>query len=701
MPIPQASGITLGRVPRQIIPLPETTMPKLSSLTLALLAGTTLGASAQEPVRLDEIVITASGFAQNVAEAPASVTVLSGEELRRRNITSLTDALREVQGVAVTGIANEQDITIRGLPGQYTLILVDGKRQGTRQSRTNGDAGYEQSFIPPAAAIERIEVVRGPMSSLYGSDAMGGVINIITRPVPEVWAGSVTAEVTLPERGRDGSTRQLSFYAGGPVIADQLGLQLWGRSLGRSEARVIDGVRDRDLTDIAGRLTWAIAPEHELRLEGGRTRIEDLGRVGRTVPAFDFRGTPQNDSLQENTRRHGRLSYSGDWGGVRADLSVQREIGQRRSFSGNGAVGLSPADRAPEVRNTVFDAKFTTPLSWQGEHTFVFGGQIDRARVLDQNPGLADGVTYDFGTHQSAIFVEDEWRISPDLALTLGARAIDHKEFGRHLTPRAYAVWNASPALTIKGGVSTGFRAPDVRSIVPGYFYTTERGAGVIVSNPALAPEESTSLELAALYEGGSYSLGATLFRTAFENKIESFKTDDRITIGGQGYNRWDWRNIGEARLQGIELTADWDATADVTVRASYSLVDSEQKTEDLAGLPLTRTPRHSASLSADWQTPVEGLEAWGSVTYHGREIAAGARVGTNGRPYATDAAGNVIAYEYGSYLTADLGASYRVSRNAQLNAAIYNITDRDITMEANNTVGEGRRLWLGLTAEF
>lgn len=676
-------------------------MPRLTPLSLALLTGTALGAAAEEPVRLPEIVITAAGFEQNVAEAPASVTVVSGEELRRRNITSLTDALREVQGVAVTGIANEEDITIRGLPGQYTLILVDGKRQSTRQSRTNGDAGFEQSFIPPAAAIERIEVVRGPMSSLYGSDAMGGVINIITRPVPEVWGGSVTAEATLPQRDKDGSTRQLSFYAGGPVIADQLGLQLWGRSLQRSEARVIDGARDRDLTDLAGRLTWAIAPAHELRLDAGRTVIEDLGRVGRAIPAFDFRGTPQNDSLQENTRRHGRLSYGGNWGGVEAELSVQRETGQRRTASGNGAVGLSPGTRAPEVRNTVYDAKFTTPLAWQGAHTFVFGGQIDRASVRDQNPGLGDGVTYGFGTRQSAIFVEDEWRITPDFALTLGARGIEHKEFGRHLTPRAYAVWTAAPGLTLKGGVSTGFRAPDIRAIVPGYFYTTERGAGVIVSNPDLQPEESTSLELAALYEGGTYSLGATVFRTEFENKIESFKTDERITVGGTGYNRWNWRNIGEARLQGVELTADWDATADVKVRASYSFVDSEQKTGDLAGLPLTRTPRHSASLSAEWITPVNGLEAWGSVTYHGREIAAGARVGTNGRPYATDAAGNVIAYEYGSFLTADLGASYRVGPNATLNGAIYNITDRDITMEANNTVGEGRRLWLGLTAEF
>ncbi|MFN3525236.1 MAG: TonB-dependent receptor domain-containing protein [Paracoccus sp. (in: a-proteobacteria)] len=676
----------------------------LTSTALALTLGATARpAQAQDlqPVLLEEIVITASGFEQNVADAPASITVISGEELARRNITSLTDALREVQGVATTGIANEQDIFIRGLPGQYTLILVDGKRQSTRQSRTNGDSGIEQSFIPPAAAIERIEVVRGPMSSLYGSDAMGGVVNIITKPVADRWTGSVTAETTLPERSEDGSTRQLSFYASGPVIADQLGLQVWGRRFDRSESRLTDGLRDRDLTDLSARLTWTPAPDHEISLQGGRSDIEDLGRVGRTIPVTDFQGTPQNDSLQENARKHARLGYAGQWGQTRADLSVQRETGQRTTSSGNGAVGLSPADRAPEVTNTVYDAKVSTPLSWHGQHMVTLGGQYDRVSVADQNPGLGDGVTYRFRTSQWALFAEDEWKPTDDFALTLGARYIDHKEFGSHVTPRLYGVWNAAPGLTVKGGVSTGFRAPDVRSIVPGYYYTTQRGAGVIVSNPDLSPEESTSYELGMLYEGAGYNLGATAFRTDFSNKIESANTGQRIEVGGQGYNRWEWFNVGEARLQGVELTADWDATADVTLRASYSFVDSEQRTGDYAGLPLARTPRHSASVTADWRTPVEGLEAWGTVTYHGREVAAGARVGTNGRPYATDASGAVIAYEYGSYLTVDLGANYRLSDSAVVNGAVYNILDRDITMADHNAVGEGRRLWLGLTTEF
>lgn len=162
--------------------LPSLPSGSRSRLRVALLSLTALSSPAlvlaQETppstLVLDEIVITAAGFEQSIKDAPASISVITSEELQKGNFTSLTDALKEVQGVVATGIANEQDIYIRGLPGQYTLILVDGKRQNTRDSRTNGSSGYEQSFIPPIAAIDRIEIVRGPMSSLYGSDAMGG-----------------------------------------------------------------------------------------------------------------------------------------------------------------------------------------------------------------------------------------------------------------------------------------------------------------------------------------------------------------------------------------------------------------------------------------------------------------------------------------------------------------------------------------------
>ncbi len=131
------------------------------------------------------MVVTASGYEQKIREAAASISVISQNELRQRNYNDLAQALSDVEGVDVnssTGKTGGLDISIRGMPSAYTLILVDGIRQnGTSDVTPNGFGAMNTSFMPPLSAIERIEVIRGPMSTLYGSDAIGGVVNIITK----------------------------------------------------------------------------------------------------------------------------------------------------------------------------------------------------------------------------------------------------------------------------------------------------------------------------------------------------------------------------------------------------------------------------------------------------------------------------------------------------------------------------------------
>src|SRR5690606_4244213 len=116
---------------------------------------------------LNPIVVTASGFEQDIIDAPASISVIPREKLEKGAYRDLTDALRDVPGVIMTPSDNNtSDITLRGMSANYTLILVDGKRMSTRETQTNGSTGTDQSWVPPLEAIERIEVVRGPMSSL-------------------------------------------------------------------------------------------------------------------------------------------------------------------------------------------------------------------------------------------------------------------------------------------------------------------------------------------------------------------------------------------------------------------------------------------------------------------------------------------------------------------------------------------------------
>lgn len=673
---------------------------KMTTGVGAIAAATALATSAaaqdaaDETVDLGTITITAGGFTQNVTNAPASVTVVTGEELEKANITNLSDALREVQGVVTTGVANEKDIKIRGLPGEYTLILVDGKRQGTRESRTNGSAGFEQSFIPPAAAIERIEVVRGPMSSLYGSDAMGGVINIITKPVASEWGGSVTAETRIPEHDDDGGLNQLSFYLNGPVIEDKLGLQIWGRRLVSDESGILDGPRERRDLDLTGRLIWTPVQDHEFALEYGKTTIESRATPGESLALTD------DPYRRDNTREDLALSYSGQWGNVTTELSFQREVGERTSYEWMNNT-LVESLRSPEITNYVTDGKVTAPFTFYGDHTFVGGFQHIRAELKDQNPGLGDGIDYTYTSEEWAVFAEDEWWISPDFAVTAGLRYTESDAFGGEVTPRLYAVWNASPALTIKGGVSTGYRTPSIRQTVPGYYYTTQRGAGVIVSNANLKPESSTSYELSALWQSGPVELGATAFRTEFTDKIENRNTGQPVVVNGTSYNRWEYYNVQDATIQGLEMTVRADLSDSVSLRGSYTYTDSSQDSGTYKGLPLSRTPEHAASLRLDWQTPIAGLDTWGAVTYHGDEVNSGARIGTNGTPYAYDASGNAIAYKYDGYTTFDLGVSYEITEAATLNAAIYNVTDTSVTDSDNNTYQPGRTLWVGLTTSF
>ena len=184
----------------------------LLASAIALTAAT--AAHAEDVITLDQLVVTASGFEQKLTDAPASISVISQQDLQEKRYNSLAHALGDVEGIDIgqgTGKTGGLNISIRGMPSEYTLILIDGRRQNAAGNVTpNGFNETSTSFMPPLSAIERIEVIRGPMSTLYGSDAMGGVINIITRKVASEWTGSVTLDHTFQENSDYGATSNAS-----------------------------------------------------------------------------------------------------------------------------------------------------------------------------------------------------------------------------------------------------------------------------------------------------------------------------------------------------------------------------------------------------------------------------------------------------------------------------------------------------------
>lgn len=616
---------------------------------------------------LDDVVVTAAGFEQSQENAPASITVIEGEDLRKRSIQNLGDAVKDVEGVVVNGGANETDISIRGMPADYTLIMVDGKRQSGRDSRVNGNSGYEQSFVPPAAAIERIEVVRGPMSSLYGSDAIGGVINVITRKVPKQWGGSVSYDYSARQHSDQGNARQTQFYLGGPVVDEWLGLQVWGRYLDRQaddDVETTNGFTQADHKDMTARLAITPTDNQDLTLEAGATRLKNGDGISANWATRE----------QENNRDHWAVTHEGRWGWANSTLSLFQEKTSREGVA--SATQTDVLGRKPEIENTVFDAKLVVPTDY---HIATAGVQWNRNTLTDWNQGLGDRQDYEFEVVQKAVFAEDEWSITDDFALTTGLRLDHHEQYGNHFNPRLYGVWHLNNEWTLKGGVARGFKAPELRAVIDDYA-VLRRNTYVMFGNSSLKPETSTNYELSALWSNReNLSAGATVFYNDFKDKLSTLTTDERWN----GYIVMERINVDKAVIKGVELNGRWQIAPAWALKGNFTYTDSEQKSGSNAGAPLALTPERKANLRADWDIS-DRAQAWASVNYYGKEY------------------GNTINDEASpAYTTADIGGSYQLTRSVALNGAIYNLNDKRLDDETYGTVNYGRTFWLGTTLTF
>jgi outer membrane receptor for ferrienterochelin and colicins len=199
----------------------------------ALLLAFPFSVSAQaNEIQLAEVVVTAAGFEQKVTDAPASITVVTQEEIAKRPYMSVIDVVRDVEGVDVGETSDktgQKTISLRGMGSDYTLILIDGKRQNNHGDiYPNSFGGNQFNHIPPLDAIERVEVIRGPASTLYGADALGGVINIITKKNPSKWSGSATLGGSMQSNNDFGNDRTADFSLRGPIVPGKLGIGLRG-----------------------------------------------------------------------------------------------------------------------------------------------------------------------------------------------------------------------------------------------------------------------------------------------------------------------------------------------------------------------------------------------------------------------------------------------------------------------------------------
>ena len=664
-----------------------------SGLKLSILALTVASAvgvaQAQEQERpegrhhkhkdMEVMVVTASGVEQHIKEAPASISVIDRKDLSQRFYKDLTDAMTDVPGVIVTGGGDRQDISLRGMGADYTLILVDGQRQSSRETRPNSDGpGVEGAWTPPLAAIDRIEVIRGPMSSLYGSDAIGGVINIITRKTPEEWRSEIRVDGTLQERSESGNSYQTNLFTSGSLIKDTLGIQLSAGYTRRLEDEIVSGYRDKTAEDADLKLAYTPNRDHEILFEVGTAKQSIDASVGKTIeplaPGEECGrwGCPESSSTEYDNNSVS-IAHNGQWGLVGARSYLKRDEYENKA-------------RLMTITNTDFQSHWNVPLL--EESSMNLGVAYQKEELEDLTSNQVSGRTHIEGSQWSA-FAETAWPIFNDFNLTTGVRYDDDDIFGGHWSPRVYGVYTLSKATTIKGGVSTGFRAPGLRETTADWGQVS-RG-GNIYGNPQLEAETSTNYELGLYTDWGRRSsTSITVFYNEFNDKITRVACPESICDAGAnqfGSLPTTRVNVDEAVTRGIEMTLSTHFSREWSLKGNYTYTDSEQKSGEYKGEPLNQLPKHLVQTSLNWK-PSKRWNTWLRVHYRGEES----------QPTTGPSQDALVAP---SYTLADFGVNYFVTRDLKLAAGVYNLFDKEIGVEEYGYVEDGRRLWLSAAYSF
>jgi len=724
---------------------------------LSLVAIATLSNLYANESNLGDITVTsASGFEQKLTTAPASISVISQDDLHKKPYTNLLDALKDIEGVDIGETRDKSgqgSISIRGMGGDYTLILIDGKKQNNNGDiYPNNFGGFQNANLPPLEAIERIEVVRGPMSTLYGADAMGGVVNIITKKVTDNWIGSFTQSQTFQSDSQFGNDKTTDFSMMGPIIKDKLGLQLRGSFYDKEESNpetnsgsTFGGAgktMDNQNWSLGTGLVFTPNDKHTIRLDYDVMRQKydnSEGQVG-TIDTFETLYNNQRvgyDKTQRMEREQYSLTYETIWDIGKSTIGMHHitseNLGrslplnalQRKYIEDNKAgwadldaaladpifASLMPRpERALKSETTTYDAKLEMPFD---NHFVVVGAQYIQAEVEDGVFGMNNSINNDSGVVSSydqwALFAEDSWSILNNLTLTTGVRYDDHETFGSHISPRAYLVYNPTANWTFKGGVATGYKTPKTTDLYEGVTGFGGQGTKPWFGNPDLKPEESLNTEVAAYYEHPKgHNFNITLFKNDFKDKIERSTDNVDVPAEWSGFSvvSGQMQNIDNAEIRGLEIAGKYQLLDNLTVKANYTFTDSKR---DDTNDPLSSSAKHLYNLTLDWQTTPK----WNNyLTMSGEKDRW--RGGSGSRGFSPLNEDDFDYYK--DYQVFDLGSSYKISKDITFNARVNNLFDKDFTETVKYLEDDGvtesetytynlaqkrRELWLSLNIKF
>lgn len=619
-----------------MISLPSALRARPASLTLRLALSACFVAPFA-PAAAQTVVVTGTREPLPLDRVTADVVVIDAARIRESTADSVEDLLRREAGVQVSrtgGPGKTASVFIRGMSGNGTVVLVDGVRIG---SATLGLTAFEALQL---ADIDHIEVLRGPGSSLYGADAVGGVVQIFTRKGSG--APRFNAHVAAGEYGAAQASVGVSGSSGAFDYAASLSHE---RDDGVSTLRPNDQFGyynpDRDghrRTSAQLKLGFTPAEGHRLGFSVLDTRLNSRFDTGEAVPPTYNDAT--SDPRDRIDTRVVALDYRGR---IARDWTLSALVSHDNDDSRSGDL-LVYHYRTRRDQATV-QAAWTPSADTQ---------LVIAAERLEEK---ADTDAYDDSRRNSALVLGYTGRFGAN-TLQADVRYDDNSAYGSHTTGRLGWSFALTPAWSVRALVGTTFRAPSFNDLYfPGY--------GV----PSLEAERGRSVELGTQWRQGTTEASATVYRNRVKNLIQ-YQADVSQCPATGAFTYGCADNIGRARLEGATFTAGhrW---GDLRVRATVDFLDAKDAD---TGARLTRRAAHQESVSADYD--------WGAFTFGAGLLSVGSR------PDGTA--------KLGGYTLVDLSARWRFAQQWQLEAKLLNATDRDY-QPAFEYNALGRQAWLGL----
>lgn len=620
------------------------------------------------------IVVVANRTAQPAEKVGQSVTVLTLPQIQADQEIVVSDVLDRTTGITVTrngGVGQTTALNIRGAPTDQTLVLIDGVQLDDPSSPAGG-FNFGDLMV---GDISRVEVLRGPQSTLYGSDAIGGVVNIVTADPTRPFQGDAQIEGggygTLYAKagigGRDGPwTWRLSAND-----YSTTGISAFDKHLGGREP---DGYRNQA---VGGRIGYDFSPDVSLDLRGlyihARSDFD-----GFSNPTFTFGDDFESGTTTEAIAYAG-LNFNLLDGRLKNRAALQYTSTDRNDFDPADA----PVEKTFDGLGTNFRAEyqgvFVIADGWQG----VFGAEHQRSDFNVSTPAYNDPSSpayYPPGSPSISAHADIESgygqleaEVIKGLTLTGGVRYDDHSTFGGHTTGQASAAWSLNNGDTVlRASWGQGFKAPSLYQLYSPY------------GNTALRPEQAEGWDAGVEQHlwHRRIDLQATYFSRDTTNLIDfayCFSTDTPLCANGRfGY----YANVERAEVHGVELSGAVRPMTGLEITANYSFTDALNRSPGSDGLELARIPRDQANASLSYVWPIQLTTAL-AVRYAGRSF---------------DDAANTTALK--AYTLVDLRAAYPLTSRLELYGRIENLTDA--VYETTYRYGTlGRAAYLGLRATF